>query len=280
MKQRVISAVAALAVLACALFLFDTIIFNVMISIVCALGVYEFLLAANLTKYKSFVAVCIIFAGIVPFVTFPAVRNLLPIILYIFFITMFCILLKHHNTLRYDQIAFGFFAAMFMSASLATGALMKATHGNVLGLLYVCTALGGAWFSDTGAYFIGVTFGKHKLAPDISPKKTVEGAIGAVVTAEIFLIILSYCFTLYTQSIGITMVVDYTMLILLAPVISILGILGDLCASIIKRQCGVKDFGSIMPGHGGVVDRFDSVLFIMPMMYIISNYMPLYQIVA
>lgn len=127
-----------------------------------------------------------------------------------------------------------------------------------------------SWITDSGAYFAGRFFGKHKLMPKVSPKKTVEGAIGGVITAILgtclYFFVLEKCFSI--EAIG---TIRYGLLIPLALLCSILSQFGDLAASVIKRDCGVKDFGSILPGHGGVLDRFDSVIFITPMVFYTLN---------
>lgn len=116
-----------------------------------------------------------------------------------------------------------------------------------------------AWGTDTCAYFSGYFFGKKKLCPNISPKKTVEGAIGGVVGSMIISSVFGYFFLR-----------EHLLIVALAGTIgSILAQIGDLSASLIKRYTGVKDFGNIMPGHGGVLDRFDSILFTAPTIYYI-----------
>ncbi len=132
-------------------------------------------------------------------------------------------------------------------------------------LLILCFAWGG----DTCAYFAGRAFGKHKLCPVVSPKKTVEGAIGGVLGTMVFGVLITVIYSIaadrmeeFTRSnIGISM---YVIIALLACVAAVLGIYGDLFASVVKRQCGIKDYGTIFPGHGGILDRFDSVMFIAP----------------
>lgn len=114
-----------------------------------------------------------------------------------------------------------------------------------------------AWVTDTSAYFAGVFLGKHKLIPEISPKKTVEGAIGGVIGTTIVSAAYAYMFNpsfLYWA-------------LVLGIVGSILSQIGDLIASGIKRYLGIKDYGNIMPGHGGVLDRFDSILITTPVVY-------------
>ncbi len=113
------------------------------------------------------------------------------------------------------------------------------------------------WVTDTAAYFCGVTFGRHKLIPDVSPKKSVEGAVGGVVFAVGFTLL--YLFLVH-QWVPSFPRADYLAWGLSAVLLSILSQCGDLIASLIKRQYGIKDYGKVFPGHGGVMDRFDSVL--------------------
>lgn len=114
-----------------------------------------------------------------------------------------------------------------------------------------------AWGSDTFAYFAGVTFGKHKLIPEISPKKTIEGSIGGILGSVLLTVLFAQYFG--EQSIGY--------FIPLAIIGSIVSQVGDLFASAIKREFGIKDYGNLIPGHGGVLDRFDSILFTAPLTY-------------
>lgn len=108
---------------------------------------------------------------------------------------------------------------------------------------------------DAGAYFVGVTIGRHKLCPSISPKKTVEGAIGGIVVSEIVTVITVIIADIKSELI---------LLMILTLILCIIGMIGDLFASIIKRGAGIKDYGRIIPGHGGILDRFDSILLIAP----------------
>ncbi|MGC4045757.1 MAG: phosphatidate cytidylyltransferase [Armatimonas sp.] len=112
------------------------------------------------------------------------------------------------------------------------------------------------WLNDTGAYLVGARIGKTKLAPKLSPKKTVEGAIGGLVFA-----------TLTAIGVGLWLKLPWQHTIFLGPLLGILGQVGDLCESALKRDLGIKDFGGIMPGHGGLLDRFDSILFTAPIAY-------------
>lgn len=118
-----------------------------------------------------------------------------------------------------------------------------------------------AWFTDSAAYFTGISIGKHKLSPMISPKKTIEGALGGIIGSSLLTTIFGVFISKYNSSIGIT---NFILIGLLCGVFSQLG---DLAASYIKRYAKIKDFGNLIPGHGGILDRFDSILFTMPIVY-------------
>lgn len=127
------------------------------------------------------------------------------------------------------------------------------------GMQYIIFLFVNVWCLDTGAYFIGKKFGKHKLASVVSPKKTIEGAIAGVVTAIIVSVL---CQKIFMQSI-----ISIKEAIIFAIIISIVGQFSDLAESLFKRDCNIKDSGNILPGHGGMLDRFDSYLFAAPVFY-------------
>lgn len=138
--------------------------------------------------------------------------------------------------------------------------LIRSIHG--VGLYLVWFVFISSWFSDTFAYFTGRVLGKIKLCPTISPKKTVEGSIGGIISSIMGCIV--YGMVLNRLSILNIPILHLAIMGLLG---SILSQLGDLAASSIKRNVGIKDYGNIMPGHGGVLDRFDSILFVAPLIY-------------
>lgn len=168
-----------------------------------------------------------------------------------------------HGKIDYTKVFSTGFGTFYISLFMGTLLCLRADFG-VFGVLlsFVC-----AWLTDTGAYFTGKFLGKHKLIPHVSPKKTVEGAIGGVVfaavAAVIYLSIAKKCGMEYSENIS------YLAIAILGLVTSVLSQLGDLIASAIKRDCNVKDFGNLLPGHGGLLDRFDSVLFISPFVWML-----------
>ena len=117
-----------------------------------------------------------------------------------------------------------------------------------------------AFLSDAGAYFVGIRYGRHKLAPVVSPNKTIEGALGGLGTAMAGMLIYALILDL---AMGFD--VDYALALLYGAAGSAAGVFGDLCFSVIKRQTGIKDYGNLIPGHGGVLDRFDSMMMVAPL---------------
>ena len=130
------------------------------------------------------------------------------------------------------------------------------------GIYYLLLLLNFSSVCDMGAYFVGVTMGKHKLCPNISPKKTVEGAVGGIVSSIVVTVIISLCFA---KSLVIPMILTIPF--------CVLGMLGDLFASAIKRSVGLKDYSNLIPGHGGILDRVDSIIMIAPFLYLAIYYL-------
>ncbi|MBO5909073.1 MAG: phosphatidate cytidylyltransferase [Clostridia bacterium] len=163
-------------------------------------------------------------------------------------------ILKNHKKLGLAQIvSLVAMPIIISSAFLCLGSIINGNNG----IYYLLLLINFSSVCDMGAYFIGVNFGTHKLCPEISPKKTVEGALGGILSS----IVVSFLFTLIFN------VNKAYILIPLTLIFCIIGMLGDLFASAIKRSVGIKDYGNLIPGHGGILDRLDSVLFIAPLLY-------------
>ena len=153
----------------------------------------------------------------------------------------------------YVPVMLGF---IYMTRSMRSGEYM-------VWMIYI-----SSWICDTCAYLVGVRLGKHRLAPILSPKKSIEGAIGGIVGSALFAILFSYVFKrAYNISEG-TGVLSF---VLIGAVGAVVSQIGDLAASAFKRNYDVKDYGTIIPGHGGILDRFDSVIFTAPMIYFLAT---------
>lgn len=166
------------------------------------------------------------------------------------------------------RVGFASFGKAFLLtvyATLGFGSLAGLRTMYVMGIVPVILTLLIPWMSDTGAYFTGMLFGKHKMAPVISPKKTWEGFFGGWV----FSVGCAALFGVICNSLHSHMLFDGLKFAFYALPLAPLSVCGDLLASLIKRRCGIKDFSNIMPGHGGVMDRFDSVVLTAPLLYVI-----------
>lgn len=278
MKTRIITSVVGLAVLAIVMLLFDTLVFELVVTLICLTAVHEIYTAFHFEKALY------LYIGFVPYILLIMLNNvewarlfLLPAS-YIFALYLAICVIYNSTTINFSKLAgmvlfsgiviFSFYSLIYLKRFLPR------ERYNFDAIYFIMLILGFAWGGDSAAYFAGRAFGKHKLAPVVSPNKTVEGAIGGVLGSMLVGVLITFVYSaLYGVVVGVPMehlgVSYYLIILLLGAGGSVLGILGDLFASAVKRQCGIKDYGTIFPGHGGVLDRFDSVLFIAPFVAIV-----------
>ncbi len=171
----------------------------------------------------------------------------------LFLCALFCII--KHKKIDFSSASAMSFITIYITLTINYLCMIRDLK---FGLHYLFIAFISAWISDTGAYFCGCLFGRHKLTT-ISPKKTVEGALGGIACCAIGGVIFGL-----VESIFFNNGANYLMLTIVCAIGSIFGQIGDLAASMIKRRFNIKDFSSIMPGHGGITDRFDSVMLTAP----------------
>lgn len=170
-----------------------------------------------------------------------------------------------HGKLSYREVMAAGFMTAYVTLFMSVIPQMRAEMGlGFMGFIFLC-----AWGSDTAAYFCGTFFGKHKLIPHVSPKKTIEGSVGALICVMLFCMLYTFIMERTGNPLaGITTdFKGYMKIGALGAIAAAVSQVGDLAASAIKRDAGIKDYGSIFPGHGGFMDRFDSVLFIAPVVY-------------
>lgn len=275
MKQRIISAAVALVILVGVFACYETFVFNVAVSIISALAVFELLHATGYVKSRAVLTFSLCYAVVVPFFSTLGIHGMQVYVTLAYFILMFGSLLMFHNSIRFEEIAISFFISLVVPTALSSIVLMRDLYQRH-GFLYILLCCVAAWISDSCAYFAGRAFGKHKMAPQISPHKTVEGALGGLVGCCVFFILACWLYQQYAAHVlNETLHFSWGTLAVVAVFCSLISIVGDLMASVIKRQTGIKDFGKIMPGHGGIMDRFDSFLFVAPTIYLISLYFPI-----
>lgn len=266
MLVRILAAAVALPLLLVVVLLLPPVATAIVFALICMIAAYEMLWRTGILKHKRIVVYTALMAGAVVMWSWLLACGILPgellwlsmlIGLFAFGCLLFCELLADHEHIRFSALCVALFSGILYP--LLIGSLVR-LRGMEDGKFYILVAFLISMVADSGAYFAGRAFGKHKLAPVISPKKTVEGAIGGVIAnilgMLLYTLILSKCFG-FTQ-------VNY----FYASVYGVLGalgsMLGDLTLSVVKRQVGIKDYGNLMPGHGGALDRFDSTMICAP----------------
>lgn len=265
MKTRVITAAVGIPAIIIILLLSQFItpfITTVILSLLTVLMVSEVLMAKKVLKDYRISAICLAYAFAMPMVSFTRFW-FLPF--FVFTIALLSSMVFFHETIKLSDIAYSFFTTVLISTGIASITNMMTSYPGYCAFFAVLT-IGIPWVADAGAYFAGVKLGKRKLCPKISPKKTVEGALGGLLAGVLSALIFGFIFDFifgYTY-------VNYFALIIIGIINTPLSMLGDLGFSIIKRNLGIKDYGSIIPGHGGMLDRFDSVVVTAPLVYIVS----------
>lgn len=270
MKQRVITGLVFGIVFIGAILLINTVAFAIFTAAISVIAVWEIEKAVGL-KNKLIVAASLALSGVVPFLFHFAVDFPTAPFGCLYVVLIFVFMLLRFEKTKFEQAVTAIFSSVCVPYSFSLMIAFRDIDRYIEGfekiegiyLLLFCVC--AAWMTDIFAYFVGSKFGKHKLCPKISPKKSVEGAIGgilgAVVVCEILLVVFNkYVFTEPSK-------LSYIAVLILSVILSVSGMFGDLAASTIKRNFGIKDFGNLLPGHGGIMDRFDSLLFIMPVLY-------------
>jgi phosphatidate cytidylyltransferase len=256
MKQRIITAIIAAAVFLPIVF-FGGLPFVLLAYLLATVGLYELFKMRNLNIFSvpGFLSTLLLWV-----ILFPSKYSTLEIFNYskeelgialVLLLLTYSVITK--NKFSFEDVAFILLSAIYVGIGFHY--FIETRYG---GLVYIFYSLFIIWATDSGAYFIGRALGKRKLWPEISPNKTVEGFIGGIVCA----VIIGIIFALFTN-INATV----SSLIGITIFLSIFGQIGDLVESAFKRHFNVKDSGQFLPGHGGILDRFDSLLFVWPLLH-------------
>ena len=264
MKQRVITAIVLLIIAIPICIFSNTVVFSIVWALLGAIGVYELLGCMGTRKCYAIAFPLYAMALISPFVVWYNHNGLLmqfkpnydailiPLLFVLYLLAVWVFSYEKNQDVDMNKIITSAVVSLYIIGACSSVVMMREATG---GEYYWYFIFIGAWVTDTFAYFTGMLFGKHKLIPNVSPKKTVEGAIGGVIFCVAFFVgygaILNH-FTEYHTSLWILAAAG-----LLSALVSMIG---DLSMSVIKRKYGIKDYGTIFPGHGGVLDRFDSIL--------------------
>ena len=263
-KQRLISGVVLVA-LALVFIIHGGYLLLGVCGVISLIGLYElyrvFKIEKSLPGLFGYVATVIFYLNL----AFHFIPDMMLFVMALLILCM-CSFVFCYPKYRADQIIAAFFGVFYVAVMLSCIYQTRSLEGGryLVWLIFLCS-----WGCDTCAYCVGMLFGKHKMTPKLSPKKSVEGAVGGVIGAALLTIIYGF---LFKGSMG----VDNQYILMMALICAagaLLSMVGDLAASAIKRNYEIKDYGKLIPGHGGILDRFDSVIFTAPVIFYLSLYL-------
>ena len=283
MAKRIASGFLWLFIGIAALALMNTGIFLIFGIFLCVTATYELNRSSGL-KNKPIMALSLLVSALFPvyyeyghYLKGIDWLNLKTEYLVTLYVVILCFLMLHnHEETKFSNVAFTIVSSLCVPFAFTRFLFFRDIaeyypdngYTNAHGIFLVLFILFAACMTDVCAYFVGSALGKHKLCPKISPKKTVEGAVGGVVGCVIGHIGL---YAVYDNFVFENPVHNYFPIIIASIITSIVGMCGDLTASLIKRNYGIKDFGNLIPGHGGLMDRFDSIMFVAIAFYAVFN---------
>jgi phosphatidate cytidylyltransferase len=255
MKQRIITAVLA-AALFVPFVIWGSLPFLLFVYLLGTIGLYELIRMKKLplNSFATVLAYILLWALLLPADVLSQSFFDKPQLIMIGVLLFLIYTVISKNKFTFDDAGFMIISVLYIGMGFYYVYMTRE-----VGLMYIFYVLFTIWASDSGAYFFGKSFGKRKLWPEISPNKTVEGFIGGIVCA----IAISFLFFLMTS-----MEISFWEILVMGVIISVFGQLGDLVQSAYKRHYGVKDSGKLLPGHGGILDRFDSLIFILPILHL------------
>ena len=260
MKTRILAAAVLVPILFLLVLVAPTILASVIFGLLLAIGSYELLYRTRLVRHPRLVIYSSVMAfGVVMWSYADAIHAYLVLGVLVFAMLLFAEMMMDHVKVRFEMLGMCFVSGLVVPYLLSAlvRILVMANGRYVILVPFVV-----AFLSDAGAYFVGLQFGRHKLAPVVSPNKTIEGAVGGLVAAMVGMLLYVLILDLFFPQ----LTVNYGLALLYGVAGSAVGVFGDLCFSVIKRQTGIKDYGNLIPGHGGVLDRFDSLMTVGPLM--------------
>ena len=258
MKTRVISAAVFLPILLIVLLALPEIFTAILVGLMAAIGAYELLYPTGLVRHTRLVIYSAVAAFLVCLWCHLDMERAWGVLGIVALLSvLFAEMMIDHVKVSFEKVVYCLVASLLIPLLFAS--LIRILNGEN-GRYVVVIPLILAFIPDSGAYFAGRYFGKHKLAPVISPKKTIEGAIGGAAVAVLGMLLYAFI-----MDIAFSVEVSYTAALLYGILGAAADVFGDLMFSSIKRQTGIKDYGNLIPGHGGILDRFDSMLMVAPL---------------
>lgn len=273
MKTRIITGAALIAVLIPTLIFSHTPVFVIMIALFAFAGEYEMLHCLGLEKKIAISIPAYLLAVALPvgarYVTNGLFTQYALVAIGVCFLWMLAAYTFSKGTITLEQAGGAGTACVYVALAFSAIVLLRdiADTGKYVYMFIFI----GAWITDIFAYFTGMLFGKHKLIPEISPKKTVEGAVGGTLFCAAAFVV----YGVILELVGASVELNYAALVIGGLLAAVVSQVGDLMFSAIKRSRGIKDYGKIFPGHGGVLDRFDSALAVAVILFALETFVDL-----
>ncbi len=275
MKKRVITGAVLVAIAVPILIFSKYIVYPLFLSALSLVAMVELFRCIGLSDKYHLSVPASVFAAAMPTLIYLIGNDALMTSLTVGIIASFALLFYYFGAavcakgeLRFETVASAFALTVYVTSGFSA---LSALRYIPLGGYCIALIFFASWICDTFAYFFGSRFGKHKLIPEVSPKKSVEGSVAGIVSSALVSALYGLIIDLVTE--GVT--VNYVTLVISGLVLSVVSQFGDLIASLIKREHGIKDYGRIFPGHGGVMDRFDSMLAVaLPLLLICIAFPP------
>jgi len=262
---RAVTGISVCAVLALIFILGYTVMLCVL-GILSLMGLWELFKAQGLL-WKPFaitaIIVDVLYYILIRFFDRPYISLYMVFLFALFAITNIIIYVITYATSDLHDVFASFFGVFYVGVSLS---FLYITRVHPWGAYLVWLAIISSWGCDVCAYLVGMLIGKHRIFPQISPKKTIEGCIGGIIGSGILAFVYAICVKGY--------ILDLKNEMIIFPIVcmagAVIGMFGDLFASAIKRKVGIKDYSSLLPGHGGILDRFDSVILVSPIIFVVT----------
>lgn len=271
LKARVLTAAVGIPVIILILLAPEGVMLGA--AVLCSLvGTFEFYGAAGLLKRQT--PLCVL--GFIGTAALPFCVFLRPIGImtcaFSYLVILFLAMLFSRRRIRITDISILIMALIYIPFLLSNVLFVRRMEfgGVLVWLVFV-----GSFMTDSGAFFSGKFFGRHKLCPGISPKKTVEGAVGGTIICGLGFLLFAFIINMFFADI-INAEMSYVMTFALGIISALAAQIGDLTASLIKRQFGIKDFGNLFPGHGGMLDRCDSIVLVAPVIFLFASQVSLF----
>lgn len=263
--KRLITALVGLPVVILLITLGNVYMIDTVIAVIAIIAMYEYSICIKReAKFISWVgylsAILIAFTHVISANILNTIITLgVPILLFVLFLTVIVTNMK----ITFKDAAFSFIGIMYVIGFLGFLPILYGVKGGISGKFLIWFVLIAAWGTDASAYIVGKNFGKHKFSK-VSQNKTIEGCVGGILGSVLIALICAFVMNTYFET-----EIAYLTIAILIAILSVVGQVGDFSASVIKRYFSIKDFSELFPGHGGMIDRIDSVIFIAPFAYLL-----------